>query len=108
MEYVECPVCSELIDVSRIAEQAYEETKFAGEDGYNCDSAVCSVCGSSVEVDIECEITYSYNVLSTTLLEPGVKSDGRYEINNEIIVIENGEVIERYMAPDENQMVLPI
>ena len=105
---VECPECGVPISVAGLAEEAYEIASFEGGDSYNRDSVVCGVCKSVVEVDIECEISYSYNVLSVSLLEVGTKSDGRYEINGEIIVVEDGEIIERYMLPDENQMALPI
>ncbi len=114
MYYVKqgCPECSEILMIENCVEGAREEAEMDGGEGWYTDEVVCEGCGATIEITINCEVLYNYTVDDVHTLSvadiAANRDDGRYEINNEIIVIENGEVIERYMSPDENQMALPI
>jgi len=107
-----CPECDETLMIGDCVECAREEAEMDGAVGSYTDEVVCEECGATIEITINCEVLYNYTIEDVHTLSIADiatnRADGRYEINNEIIVIENGEVIERYMAPDENQMVLPI
>lgn len=108
MQYISCPECNEHISVENVAEIAEENAKYDGADSYGTDEVECASCGALLEVTLSCEISYRFDLYEIETISLGTKPDGRYEIDGEIFIYENGEIIERYMLPDENQMSLDI